>query len=93
MIRVIQNMNISQAGNMKLYASMTNGERTGRPSNKGSNELVNVEFTVKNKYVGSIELYLFNDTGEHGDDKDEWLIKYYPVHEDDDPVIIRQGNI
>ncbi len=74
---------------MKLYATTTS-ER-GKTVEKTANEYINIDFTVHRQPIGSIELYLIQDTAT-GDETDEWLLKYYK-DEDSDPDIIAQGNL
>ena len=74
----------------KLYAEITS-DKGNRTVSKGGNEFINVQFKVKNKVVGNVELYIFNDM-EDGCDDDEYLLKFYR-NDDEDPFIISQGNL
>lgn len=78
---------------MKLYLEATS-ER-GKAITKSSNDYINMDLTVHRQSVGQIELYLNHDTEDGECTEDEWLIKYYrnPENEDEDPIIIAQGNI
>jgi len=81
---------------VKLYLE-AQSERNSRSAKKGGNEFVFIELMVKNRKVGEIELYLFNDIEQYraeGCEEDEWLIKHRRgVHEDEDWNIIDQGNL
>lgn len=74
----------------KLYAEITS-DKGGRVVSKSDNKAINVTFKVKNRIIGSVELYIFDDM-EDGCDDDEYLLKYYR-NDDDDPIIITQGNL
>lgn len=74
----------------KLYAELTS-DKGGRVLSKSDNNSINVTFTVKNRIIGSVELYIFDDEKD-GCDNDEYLLKYYK-DDDDDPIIITQGNL
>ena len=74
----------------KLYAELTS-DKNSKKLGKGGDDFVNLELTVKGRYVGSIELQLLNDMAD-GVEKDEYLVKFYR-NEEEDPKIIAQGNI
>lgn len=65
---------------MKLYATLDN-EGKNTPAKKGSNVLIRITLTAKNKKAGLIEMRLMND-------EKYAQIVYFDPNKDDAPIII-----
>ena len=74
---------------MILYAEVAS-ERASK--GQGGNEFLETTFKVRNKVVGYIELYLFDDDIKHGCNENEWVLKFKKLF-NDDWEILAQGHI